>query len=261
MTQVVIGVFDTPDAAYEAEETLMSQGIQESSFHLAAREGETGPASQSMDEIRSFLQELLGPENTEEIENYVEEIRRGGAVLSVDLPDDKAVEPVQEAMLDAGAMDMDELVEQWHREEQALTGEETEEERQSIPIVEEEMEIGKGQVAKGKVRVISRLEETPVEEEVSLKEETASIERRPADRPASPEELEALGEKSIEVEETAEKPVISKSARVVGEVEVGKETSERTETVAGSERHTEVEVEREPARTTKQPGKGKRGKR
>lgn len=255
MTQTVIGIFDNPDAAYEVEDTLMHQGIEESSFHLAAKEGE---ASQSMDEIRSFLQELFGSENSEEIDNYVEEIRRGGAVLSVDLPDDKAIEPVQEAMLDAGAIDMDDLVEQWRQEEQALTGEEAEEEKQAVPIVEEQMEVGKSQVSKGRVRVISRMVETPVEEEVSLKEEKASIQRRPVDRPASPEELEAQGEKSIEVEETAEKPVISKSARVVEEVEVGKETSEQTETIEGTERHTEVDVEREPAA---KGGKSKRSRK
>ena len=42
----------------------------------------------------------------------------------------------------------------------------------------------------------------------------------------------------------AEKAVVSKSARVVEEVVVGKQASEHTETISDSLRHTEVEVER-----------------
>lgn len=259
MTQTVIGFFDNPDKAYAAEETLLHQGIDESSFHLTAKEEEeeeSGGQGRSMEEIRSYLKNLFGPENSMEAENYAEEIERGGALLSVELPDDAEIEPIQEAMLDAGAINMDERAEQWRAQEAA--GEEgMEEESQSIPVIEEEMEVGKAQFGKGKVRVVSRVEETPVEEEVRLKEEHASIKRRPVDRPATSKDIENQGETSIEVEETAEKPVISKSARVVEEVEVGKETSEKSETVQDTVRRTDVEVEREPAKSSKRKGGNK----
>ena len=44
--------------------------------------------------------------------------------------------------------------------------------------------------------------------------------------------------------ETAEEPVVGKSSRVVEEVVVGKQSSERTETINETVRGTEVEVER-----------------
>ena len=50
--------------------------------------------------------------------------------------------------------------------------------------------------------------------------------------------------------ETAEEPVVSKRARVVEEVVVQKEATERTETVRGTERHTDVDVQREPETAT-----------
>ena len=50
--------------------------------------------------------------------------------------------------------------------------------------------------------------------------------------------------------ETAEEPVVSKRARVVEEVVVQKEVTEHTETVRGTERHTEVDVQREPETAT-----------
>jgi stress response protein YsnF len=48
---------------------------------------------------------------------------------------------------------------------------------------------------------------------------------------------------SVEITETAEVPVVEKSARVVEEVLVSKEGSERTERITDTVRKTEVEVE------------------
>ena len=112
-----------------------------------------------------------------------------------------------------------------------------------IPIVEEELAVGKREVQRGGVRVYSRVVETPVEETVVLREEHATIERHPVNRPVSQADLEALRIQSIEVTETAEIPVVEKSARVVEEVLVSKESSERTQQISDSVRKTEVEVE------------------
>jgi stress response protein YsnF len=46
------------------------------------------------------------------------------------------------------------------------------------------------------------------------------------------------------VRETAEEPVVAKTARVIEEVVVGKESTTRTETVNDTVRGTKVEVER-----------------
>jgi len=234
MTQIVIGVFDTPDTAYQVEETLMDQeGLDESCFHVTAQEGGEG-------QIRSFLSELFGPENDQMVAYYAERIVQGGALLSVDLPDDIEIQPIQETMLNAGATDLNAKPAQ-----QGIAGG-SGEQSQAIPVIQEEMEVGKREAAKGSVRVTSSIEETPVQQDINLKEEKATITRRPVDRPAEPEDLSAQGERSVEVEETTERPVISKSARVVEEIEVGKETSERTERVEDTVRHTEVNVEKEP---------------
>jgi len=58
-------------------------------------------------------------------------------------------------------------------------------------------------------------------------------------------DTDAIGfqDKTIEVRETMEEPVISKTARVVEEVVVGKEVRERTETVGDIVRRTDVEIE------------------
>jgi hypothetical protein len=85
--------------------------------------------------------------------------------------------------------------------------------------------------------------ETPVEEQVTLREERAHVERRPANRPATEADMAAFKEGTIEVVERTEEPVVSKQARVVEEVVVGKTARERTETIRDTVRHTEVEVD------------------
>jgi stress response protein YsnF len=83
--------------------------------------------------------------------------------------------------------------------------------------------------------------ETPVQEQVNLRQEHVHIERRPVDRPAKMDE--DYRERSIEAEERAEEAVVSKEARVKEELVVNKDVRERTETVEDTVRRTEVEVE------------------
>jgi uncharacterized protein (TIGR02271 family) len=113
----------------------------------------------------------------------------------------------------------------------------------AIPVVQEEVRVGKRQVERGGVRVFSRLVETPVNETVSLREEHVSVERRPVDQPINPRDTTAFKDKTIELRETAEEAVVQKSARVVEEVVVGKEVSQRQQNIKDTVRHTEVEVQ------------------
>jgi stress response protein YsnF/uncharacterized membrane protein len=116
----------------------------------------------------------------------------------------------------------------------------------TIPVVEEEIQVGKRAVEHA-VRVFTRVTETPVEEQVRLREERVTVERRPVDRPASTADQTAFKEGVVEMTETVEEPVINKQARVVEEVVVHKEARDRVETVHDTVRHTDVEVEQEKA--------------
>jgi uncharacterized protein (TIGR02271 family) len=116
--------------------------------------------------------------------------------------------------------------------------------QRSIPVVEEELKVGKREVERGGIRVYSRMEEKPVEEQVKLREEHVNVERRPVDRPATAGDVNrAFQEGTIEVTERVEQPVVEKQARVVEEVVVGKEATERTETVRDTLKKTDVQVE------------------
>ena len=119
---------------------------------------------------------------------------------------------------------------------------------EAIPVVEEEIRVGKREVSRGGVRVVSRVTERPVEENVNLREEHVHVERHAVDRPLTAADANAaFRERTIEATETAEEAVVSKNARVVEEVVVNKDVDQRTETVRDTVRRTDVDVQRTDA--------------
>ncbi len=112
-----------------------------------------------------------------------------------------------------------------------------------VPVVEEQLEVGKRQVNRGGVRIHSHIVEKPVEQKVSLREERLTVERRPVYRDATESDLADFKEGTIEIHETVEEPVISKRRRVVEEIVIGRQARERTATISETVRRTEVSVE------------------
>jgi uncharacterized protein (TIGR02271 family) len=113
---------------------------------------------------------------------------------------------------------------------------------QVIPVIEERIAIGKRETSRGSVRVRSYVVETPVEEAVRLREERVHVERRPADREIGADAA-SFQDRSIEMTESREEAVVQKTARVVEEIVLRKDTEERTEHVSDTVRRTEVEID------------------
>ncbi|WP_108398371.1 YsnF/AvaK domain-containing protein [Devosia submarina] len=111
-----------------------------------------------------------------------------------------------------------------------------------IPVVEERLRVGKRDVSHGRVRIRSYVSETPVSEQVTLHSEQVAVDRRPVDRPLTDADA-AFEERTIEAVATAEEAVVAKEARVVEEIALRKEESDRVETVTDTVRSQEVEIE------------------
>jgi uncharacterized protein (TIGR02271 family) len=101
-----------------------------------------------------------------------------------------------------------------------------------IPVYEEQLRVGKREVERGTVRVRSYVVETPVEQQIQLRDERVEIERRAVDRPVTAAELgsDAFRERTIDVTTHREEAVVDKEARVKEEIVVRKEADEHTET-------------------------------
>ena len=114
---------------------------------------------------------------------------------------------------------------------------------ETIALSAEALTVGKRVINRGGTRVRRYVVETPVEEQVSLHGEHVSVERRAVD------DVRASGagsftERTIEMTETDEVPVVTRNARVVEEVVLRKEARDRTETVRDTIRREDVAIER-----------------
>jgi uncharacterized protein (TIGR02271 family) len=186
---------------------------------------------------------------------YEEGVRRGGYLLTADVDEDEVDEAIR--ALEAGhsaGVDIDERSAQWKSEgwtpptvaaagaglagAAALAAGGRDEVH--IPVVEEQLAVGKREVERGGVRVRSYVTEQPVHEQIRLREERVNVERHPVDRPVGDE---AFREQAVEVRASAEEAVVQKTARVVEEVVVGKAVTQRQEQIGDTVRHTEVQVE------------------
>lgn len=129
----------------------------------------------------------------------------------------------------------------------------------SIPIVEENLHVGKREVERGSVRLRSRIIERPVEESVRLREERVSIDRNPVNRPATEGDLSTFREGEVELKQRAEVPVVSKEARVVEEIRINKDVTEREEVIRDTVRKTEVDIDETDTdtNTSTRSGRGK----
>lgn len=113
----------------------------------------------------------------------------------------------------------------------------------TIPVVEEELRVGKREVQRGGVRIFSRIVETPVHETIGLREEHVDVQRRKVDQPVAPGDPNAFKEQTIEMRESIEEPMIEKAARITEEVSIGKHVSERQQQIDETLRHTELDIE------------------
>lgn len=109
-----------------------------------------------------------------------------------------------------------------------------------IPVVREDLEIGKREVETGGVRVRTHIVEEEAVEHVNLREEHVAVERVAVERPATEADLR---EENIELTERAEVPVVNKEARVVEEISLSKEVTEREETIRDTIRDTEIDID------------------
>lgn len=113
-----------------------------------------------------------------------------------------------------------------------------------IPIIEEELVVGKRDVERGHVRVRSRTVEQPAHEQVMLREEHVDVDRRKVDERIDPREADRmLRDRDVSMTATSEEAVVAKEARVVEELVVSKSEDNRTEQIHDTVRRTEVDVD------------------
>jgi uncharacterized protein (TIGR02271 family) len=112
-----------------------------------------------------------------------------------------------------------------------------------LRLAEEQLNVGKRMVREGTTRIRRFVTETPVEAQVTLHEEHTAILRRAVSDPNFIRDVD-WSEKTIQMEEMAEEPVVSKSVHIAEEVVIRKEATDSVKTLRDKVRKQEIEVER-----------------
>jgi stress response protein YsnF len=253
----VIGLFDDTNSAQQVVQGLKTAGFDSNHIDTIGSSDRSG--------LKSYLTKHGVPDSHAGF--YSEGVRRGGTLVTV-FSDDSRYAAAVELMRNHGAVDINKRAgyfkesgyNQYDESAANYTEAETTAERpkydshagdeEVLQEIEENVHVGKEQVDRGGVRIFARKSEVPVERHVTLRDETINVHRENVDRPATDADLDAFKEGEVTLTETDERAVVSKEARVTGEVHVGKTVEEREEVVRDTARKTEVEVEEIAAGST-----------
>jgi uncharacterized protein (TIGR02271 family) len=273
MATTLVGIFDDYAAAQKAVQTLTQAGVKQGSISIARNEPSgqgytTYGGANSTDyttgnsignNIANFFDSIFGTDiNEDERGIYAESVRRGSTIVVVHA-DEANVDRITDTLNNSGAIDVNRRAaqyrasgyKQYDAKAPLYNSEQTSKEYQNfagqgevaLPVIEEQLNIGKQVVQRGGVRIHTRVTERPVEETINLREEHVTVERRPVDRAVTDADVAASQRQDFTVTERAETAVVGKEARVVEEVVVGKDVTERQEIVRDTVRRSDVEVD------------------
>ncbi len=254
MTHTVIGLFDSRDEAETASRDLVKNGFALESLDVSntktggktTMNKPTDKSNESVgDSISNFFSSMFGSD-APEARTYADVANQTEAILTVQTDSTEKAKKAGEILDKNGAVDVDERAAQ-KQQNFAQTGKtttgKTSEGDIKIPVMEEELQIGKRTVETGGARIRSRIIEKPVEETVRLREEHVTVNRQPVNRAVTDADMATFKEGDIEITERGEEAVVSKQARVTEEISIGKNVTERDQVVKDTVRSTEVDVE------------------
>jgi len=263
MSRTITALFDSRADAEAAKNRLHMANIDASHVHVHDQSSQgfrsEGAYSDHQDRgVWDSVKNAFLPD--EDRHTYEEGVRRGGALLTVDVEESQIDDAVR-VLEDSNSIDIDDRAQQWRSQgwnygegASAATGlgttggsfdrgTGTTVEEEAIPVVEERLQVGKREVERGGVRVRSYVTETPVHEQLRLRNERVDVERRTVDQPLSAADGDAFRERTVEMTARGEEAMVAKEARVVEEVVVRKSADEEVRDIDDTVRRTDVEVD------------------
>lgn len=251
MAHTVIGFFENIQNAHKAAEKLESNGFSRNNIDVSNQTDDQNLHREDNknvqgDSISRFFSSLFG--DNDEARYYSEVSRHSQSIVTVHAQSNEEAQKASHILDEYGAVDIDEQGAKYGyarsgRDKSSgttgRTGEST-----SIPVIEENVNVGKRVQESGGARIRSRIIEKPVEENLRLRKERVSVERRPVNRPASEQDLQNFKEGETKFTERSEVPVVEKNARVTEEINLKKDVKETEETVRETARKTQVDVDK-----------------
>lgn len=235
--QTVIGMFDVRAEAMSAYQALRADGYAAADLDVLTSDDPSD--APKLARLHEFV-----PQADADI--YLEGVRQGATLITVRAEEDDIARAA--AILGSfRIVNIGTKAEELHQVRSDLqlapaTGQEI------FEVIEEDLEVGKAQVERGRMRIYNKITERQVEEKVGLRDETIRVQRRAVNRTVAPS-ADLFKERSYELTEVDEVALVNKVARVVEEVTLSKEVVEQIQTVKETLRRQDVEIEevRNPA--------------
>lgn len=265
--KVVVGVLDAPHEVQNVLADLQNIGIDRNNIDIMdhkecsrlqeSADTEAGAPKGIFSGLMNWVRDFGIHDKESEI--IAECVRRGGSMVAVKSPND-LVETVSDILSRHGAVDIDQRADFYRKSgfqkfdeaSPAFTRDEMIAERErfapggefAIPVIEENVKVGKKMIPHSRIRIISRVTEQPITQDISLRQEHVEVERRATDRALNSGDINAFKEGTVELTESEEVPVVTKEARVKEEVIVKRDVEEHIETVHDTALRRDVVVER-----------------
>ena len=243
--ETLVAVFDVGAQADAAVMALVKEGVLAGDIERHATAALTKPiASSSRGE--SFWNALFkGETSQEQNEVYEQTVRAGGEVVTV-LIDERDADRIMTILEPFGPVDVAERAASYGLTPSMLVAAPpaaagTSE--QILQLSEERLTVGKRILSRATTRLRRVTRTQAVEQAVTLHDERVSVTRRAASSDLTVGAA-AVVPQVIEMLESDEELVITKTARVREEVVLHKQVVERVETIHENLRREEVEVER-----------------
>jgi len=244
----IVALYDRTEKAQEAAHALESSGFDASDINIS-----NGEFLRDKDVRDSNVwQRLFGRSvSDQESAAFRRTLNSGGALLTLRTPDTEVNRAMR--ILDVhGPMnlrDRSTSTQTSSVQTSAIPATDTRRvnvaEEEVLRLAEEQIDVSKRQVATGKSRIRRFVTEKPVEQQITLHEEHYEVARREVTDPKLTRDID-WKDRTIEVTETSEQPVVTKTARVAEEVVIRRRGSDHVETIRDTVRRQQLEVERVP---------------
>ena len=233
----IVVLFDKVAASRRAEKALEDAGFPDPDVNTLDREAVAKSAGRS-GIGPSLWRSLFGHEvKLYEGAAFEKALSNGGAILTVRVKDDAEANKAEAILAKHNPVDLEARGAGIVAEHKAL-GDVKEE---VLRLAEEQLEVGKRKVEAGKTRVRRYVTAREVEEKVNLTEVHAEVLRKAVNEAVSDDW--DWSDSTIEVIETREEAVVSKTAHVAEEIRLRTEETEHTEVVKETVRKQHAEVE------------------
>lgn len=230
--KTVIGLFEGSQEASQAYAALLQEGYARADLDILTNDDKDDVPK--LDNMRKFVP-------TPDVDVYLEGVRQGGTIITANVSD-SAVERAAGIMSSFHMVNIQNRANELKKVQNGLALSDPKIDDNVIEVIEEDLQVGKTAVERGRMRIYSVVTEREVQQNVGLRDETIRIQRRPVNRNVAINP-DLFREKSYEMVEMDEIAQVSKTARVVEEVSLGKEVAEKIETIKETLRRQDVEIE------------------